>query len=100
MSYWNGSIIGPNGTAHEGRIYSLSIYCGEDYPNVAPEVRFISRVNMDCVNQDNGSIIKSKFNTLKNWNSEYTIETILIELRNQMSSSAHKHLAQPPEFSE
>ena len=29
MINWNGTIIGPNGTPFEGRIYSLQIECGE-----------------------------------------------------------------------
>ena len=28
MINWNGTIIGPNGTPFEGRIYSLQIECG------------------------------------------------------------------------
>eukprot|EP01115_Flamella_aegyptia_P012452 TRINITY_DN6215_c0_g4_i2.p1 TRINITY_DN6215_c0_g4~~TRINITY_DN6215_c0_g4_i2.p1 ORF type:complete len:163 (+),score=12.70 TRINITY_DN6215_c0_g4_i2:75-491(+) len=99
MSSWNGTIIGPNGTTHEGRIYSLYIYCGDDYPNVPPNVKFISRVNLNCVDQDNGEIITSKFNILKNWNKNYTLETILTELRNQMTTHSNKKLVQPPEGS-
>lgn len=42
--------------AHEGRIYSLSIECGDDYPNAPPAVKFRSKVNIGCVNPKNGAV--------------------------------------------
>ena len=36
-------------TAFEGRILTLSINCGDNYPNVAPTVTFKSKVAMNCV---------------------------------------------------
>lgn len=33
---WNGTIIGPPNTKMDGRIYSLTITCGPNYPAVAP----------------------------------------------------------------
>lgn len=44
-----GTILGPPGTAHENRIYSLRLFCGNEYPDRPPEVRFDSRINMSCV---------------------------------------------------
>ena len=38
MCYWNGTILGPNNTAFEGRIYSLAITCDESYPVKAEQV--------------------------------------------------------------
>jgi ubiquitin-protein ligase len=32
MYEWNGTIIGPPHSAYENRIFSLSIYCGDNYP--------------------------------------------------------------------
>jgi len=97
MSSWNGTIIGPNHTPHEGRIYSLKIYCDNNYPNKPPSVKFISRVNFSCVNQQNGVVEPSKFPLLSNWKSNYSIETILVELRKEMSTPANRKLSQPPD---
>ena len=36
FTYWNGTIIGPPGTAYQDRIYSLSIMCDSDYPQKPP----------------------------------------------------------------
>jgi len=99
LSSWIGTIIGPPGTAHEGRIYSLKMYCDKDYPKKAPTVKFTSKVNMGCVNQTNGQVDISKFNPLKEWKSSYSLETILTELRKEMQSAANKKLPQPPEGS-
>merc|ERR1712137_752730 len=90
MSKWIGTIIGPNGTNHEGRIYSLRIQCGDNYPNQPPIVHFTSKINMNCVHPKTGQVIASKLGLLNNWNTSYGMEQILVELRNQMSSSANK----------
>ncbi|VDM04847.1 unnamed protein product [Schistocephalus solidus] len=55
LTSWNGMIIGPAKTAFENRIYTLNIRCGENYPDVAPEVKFLTKINMDCVDS-NGKV--------------------------------------------
>lgn len=98
MTYWNGTILGPPHSTHENRIYSLTIVCGEEYPTKPPEVKFISKINLPCVDEQ-GNVVPSAFDTLKNWKRTYTMETILLELRKSMASSANKKLVQPPEGS-
>lgn len=80
-------------TTFENRIYSLSIYCGPDYPQKAPEMKFITKVNLPSVNQGNGRIENCPL--LKNWKPQYTIETVLQELKKEMLNN--KKLAQPAE---
>ncbi|ETW51480.1 hypothetical protein PFMALIP_00456 [Plasmodium falciparum MaliPS096_E11] len=46
---------------------------------------------------NNNIVIKNNLHILKNWNRNYTIETILISLRQEMLSSANKRLPQPNE---
>lgn len=41
---------------HEGRIYQLKLFCGKDYPDNPPTVRFQTRINMTCVNQETGMV--------------------------------------------
>lgn len=99
MSSWTGTIIGPSNTVHDGRIYSVKIHCGEQYPNGPPAVRFVSRIVLNSVNQQNGTVEPRSFPLLSNWNRNYTIETVLTELRREMASPANRKLPQPPEGS-
>ena len=66
-----------------------------DYPSRPPEVSFGSKINLPCVNQSNGRVETTKFSLFANWKSDYTMEKILIALKNEMI--ANKKLAQPPE---
>lgn len=99
MSHWTGTIIGPPGTAHDGRIYTLRIHCGPAYPDERPNIWFRSRVNLACVDARDGRVDSTKFATLAHWRREYTLETILTELRRDMASPANRKLPQPPEGS-
>ena len=73
MSDWNGTILGPPHvyflhmteqqyidyflqSVHENRIYSVSIHCGPNYPDAPPEIKFTSRINLPCVNSQNGKV--------------------------------------------
>lgn len=103
MSNWNGTIIGPghvsllwyifhfsiytsdchtiSQTVHENRIYSLQITCGPSYPDLRPDVQFLSRVNLPFVNQQNGKVDPSKLPVLANWSRNLSIENVLVEIR-------------------
>ena len=41
---------------HENRIYSLKIHCDESYPDKPPTIQFQSKVNLPCVNPQNGRV--------------------------------------------
>jgi ubiquitin-conjugating enzyme E2 variant len=62
-------------------------------------VRFLTRINMSCVNQSNGNVDPGSFRVLGNWNNSFSMETILVELRKEMNSAANKRLPQPNEGS-
>ncbi|DBA65840.1 TPA: hypothetical protein ACH3X2_002871 [Trebouxia sp. C0005] len=124
MRYWAGAIVGPANTVHDGRIYTVKLYCDQNYPGKvilrtlilshhsflvpyevaahpclgvqAPQVRFETRVNLSCVGH-NGVVDARTFHVLSNWSSKYTIETILVELRREMASPQNRKLSQPPE---
>lgn len=81
MKYWNGTILGPPHSTHENRIYSLSLEAGPRYPSEPPTVKFISKVNLPCVNQTSGLVEKSKVSCLSHWKRSYTMETVLLEIR-------------------
>eukprot|EP01084_Bolivina_argentea_P282120 482860_1 len=97
LTNWNGTILGPPGTYHESRLYEVRVHCSENYPDEPPEVSFMSRINMRCVDQQTGQVIKRKLNTLNNWQRCYGIENVLVALRQEMASSTNRKLPQPPE---
>ena len=75
MTNWNGTILGPphvrrerapqeiaseadssSQSAHENRIYSVNIHCGDNYPDLPPTIQFVSRINLPCVDQKTGKV--------------------------------------------
>jgi len=95
LSNWNGTIFGPPGTSFENRIYSVSITCSQEYPDHPPKIKFNTQINMGAV-EKNGQI-KSNWGVLGNWKREYTIETVLDQLRRDMASAQNRKLTQPTE---
>lgn len=99
MCHWTGTIIGPPGTVHDSRIYTLKIYCSESYPDTPPQVRFKTQINMSCVAR-NGTVDPRAFVTLRDWNRNKTMETVLTDLRREMAQPHNRKLPQPPEGAE
>ncbi|KAN0050247.1 hypothetical protein ACTA71_003359 [Dictyostelium dimigraforme] len=97
LSSWIGTIIGPQNSPFDNRFYSVKLYCDKDYPNKPPTVKFTTKINMGCVNQQNGVVDAKSLPILTNWNSKNRIQNILAELRREMASSSNKKLVQPPE---
>ncbi|KAG0676894.1 E2 ubiquitin-conjugating protein mms2 [Pichia californica] len=97
MTNWNATILGPPNSNHENRIYSLRIICDNNYPEKPPIVKFISKINLPCVDKSNGTIIPQTFKTLSNWSRSYSIEIILLDLRKLMADPHNKKLPQPKE---
>eukprot|EP00549_Striatella_unipunctata_P026486 CAMPEP_0118719476 /NCGR_PEP_ID=MMETSP0800-20121206/29510_1 /TAXON_ID=210618 ORGANISM="Striatella unipunctata, Strain CCMP2910" /NCGR_SAMPLE_ID=MMETSP0800 /ASSEMBLY_ACC=CAM_ASM_000638 /LENGTH=146 /DNA_ID=CAMNT_0006626877 /DNA_START=22 /DNA_END=462 /DNA_ORIENTATION=- len=99
LTNWNAGILGPPGTQHDGRFYELLIHCPKKYPAIPPDVRFISRINMNCVDQKTGVIITNKFHVTRNWQRNMGIEQILSGLRMEMCSDGNRRLRQPADGS-
>lgn len=71
----------------------MEFICDESYPEHPPTVKFNSKLNLPCVNQTNGVVEKNKFHMFSNWNPAYTLEKILIGIKNEMVNN--KKLPQP-----
>lgn len=99
MKRWTGTIIGPPGTVHDCRIYTLDIECGERYPVEPPKVTFVTRIHMNGVDEY-GRLDYGTFGAVKQWNSSSsTLESLLTDIRKEMAQPHNRKLSQPPEGS-
>jgi len=98
LTHWTCAIIGPPKTSFDGRIYTLNVFCGPDYPDKPPIVKFKTRVNMPCVNKD-GDVIVNKVNSLHHWTGakKDTISAVLKDIRYSMCQKDVAKLSQPSE---
>jgi DNA topoisomerase-2/ubiquitin-conjugating enzyme E2 variant len=87
----------PQKTHHDGRFYELRIRCPEKYPAVPPEVRFVSKINMTCVDPRTGVVNLNKVQALQRWDRNMGIEQVLGSLRAEMCSKQNLRLGQAAE---
>jgi ubiquitin-conjugating enzyme E2 variant len=80
----------------DGRLFELRISCGPRYPDEAPKVKFMSKINLSGVNPQTG-YLQPDFPALIQWNRNMTIESILVVLKNSMMAPMNRRLPQPPE---
>lgn len=96
LTHWNGTIFGPPATAFENRIYSLAITCGQNYPDEKPTVKFNTKINLGTCVDKNGHVMEN-WGLMTSWRREYTLETVLSSLRQEMTAPNNRKAAQPPE---
>lgn len=82
-------------TQYMDRWYELRIRCPEDYPATCPDVKFISKINMDCVDPKTGQVNPNKLPAMRNWNRNMGIEQLLQSIRMEMCNEKNRRLRQP-----
>ena len=92
FTHWNGSIL-----LDDGRFFELQLECDQDYPQKPPKVKFVTKVNLPCVDSS-GRIKPGSLNILSNWNRDCTLESYLKAIREELKNNLKKY-PQPPEGS-
>jgi len=75
LTYWNATIIGPPRCPFENRLYSLHIETGPEYPEVAPKIRFRTRINAPFVNSS--GVVDLRAVLPRGWSKNMTIKDAL-----------------------
>lgn len=91
---WRATILGPEKTVYEDKIYELLITCGENYPNEQPRIKFSSHISVSYADQ-NGLVLLSKVPGLIPWSKKYYLRDILIALRKEMLCVYNRKRIQP-----
>ena len=82
-------------TQYADRFYELRLHCPDNYPAVPPNVKFISKINMNCVDSKNGNVNLNKLSAMRNWNRNMGMEQVLQSIRMEMCSDQNRRLRQP-----
>ena len=93
MTDWQASIFVAAGGAGEVRMWTLKLHCCANYPKVAPQISFTSKIVMDGVDA-RGAIAVAKVPYLASWNAGKTMHGALTEIKGLIARASR---AQPPE---
>lgn len=85
----------PIQTQYADRFYELRLHCPDSYPAGPPNVRFVSKLNMNCVDSKSGVVNLNKLSALRNWNRNMGLEQVLQSIRMEMCSDQNRRLRQP-----
>jgi ubiquitin-conjugating enzyme E2 variant len=82
-------------THYADRFYEVRIHCPDSYPAQPPDVRFVTKIIMSCVDPKTGKVNMSKLPAMKNWSRNMGIEQVLQAIRMDMCSDVNRRTRQP-----
>ncbi|URE11934.1 ubiquitin-conjugating enzyme [Musa troglodytarum] len=83
MRSFGVKILGPNQSPYEGGVFKLELFLPEEYPMVAPKVRFLTKIyhpNIDKLGRICLDILKDK------WTPALQIRTVLLSIQALLSA--------------
>ncbi|KAK9447385.1 ubiquitin-conjugating enzyme/RWD-like protein [Limtongia smithiae] len=78
LRYFDVTIDGPSQSPYEGGVFKLELFLPEEYPMVAPKVRFLTKIyhpNIDKLGRICLDVLKN------NWSPALQIRTILLSVQ-------------------
>lgn len=81
--HWISTMMGPQDTPYRGGIFWIDIRFPKDYPEHAPEVKFLTpiyHINVKHTNTGSEPLGHICMNTLGQWNKTYSISRVLQEV--------------------
>jgi ubiquitin-conjugating enzyme E2 A len=79
MMKWSAVLFGPDGTEWEGGVFRLSVVFPDDYPQTAPDVRFLAPIPFHPNIYANGKICIDILS--HNWSSAYELSSVLTSVQ-------------------
>ncbi|MFV4641098.1 ubiquitin-conjugating enzyme E2 [Mycobacterium tuberculosis] len=70
------------------------VFCPPEYPEFPPTIKFCTAINLKCIDDVTGIVLPC-FSLLKEWKPTFTIQKLLLGLRNEMI--IERKTIQPPE---
>jgi ubiquitin-conjugating enzyme E2 variant len=92
MSEWQASIFFGAGGG-EMRLWSVKIYAGEKYPMQPPQIKFTSKISMECVDA-RGNVLPAKVPYLASWNPSKTMLGALQDIKTLMAKAPRSQPAE------
>ena len=74
LDFWRVLLVGPASTPYEGGVFLLYIKFSTDYPQVAPEIRFVTPI-YHCNVNGHGKICHSVFD--RNYSADFSVRRIM-----------------------
>ena len=77
LTHWVATIHGPTGTAYDGGIFKLDVKFSQEYPFVAPKVKFTTKIFHPNINRD-GEICLDILKT--EWSPVLSVSSLLLSI--------------------